>query len=71
MNQAMQQTLGAGKSQKNSSSPRIPEGCSYADMFIFYFLKKFIYLAAPCLSFDMQDLVPGPGMQPRLPALGV
>ena len=38
---------------------------------VFFFFLTFIYLAAPGLSCSMWDLVPWPGMEPKLPALGV
>ena len=40
--------------------------------FLYLFFKKtFIYLAVPGLSCGRWDLVPGPGREPRPPALGV
>ena len=38
--------------------------------FLFICFYLFIYLAAPGLSCSMWDLVPWPGMEPKLPALG-
>ena len=37
----------------------------------FKYLFIFIYLAVLCLSYDLWDLVPWPGIEPRPPALGV
>ena len=38
--------------------------------FFLSFFKIVIYLAAPSLSWGMQDLVPRPGIESGLPALG-
>ena len=37
---------------------------------MYKFLKVFIYLAAPGLSYSMWDLVPRPGIESRPPVLG-
>ena len=37
----------------------------------FLFFKYVFHLAACGLSYGMWDLVPGPGIEPRSPALGV